>query len=132
MSPEKHLWHHSNATTSRDFRRNVPIATSFAAQVIVDDRRLSVIIGDISSVGVLVKGDAPLALGAKVRLRAIGRDEVARVMWVHDGLFSISFTHPVSPLAIARDNTSFFRDMHTWSGDTILASQPWENWSIVP
>ncbi|MDF0543903.1 hypothetical protein PX699_16240 [Sphingobium sp. H39-3-25] len=48
---------------SPDLRRDTRFATAFDAQIIVDDRRLSVIVGDISSGGAQVKGDTPLALG---------------------------------------------------------------------
>lgn len=90
------------------------------------------IIGDISSGGALVKGDTPLALGSKIRLRAAGLDMVARVMGVHDGQCGISIAHPVNALAIVRDNISYFREMRTRRGDATLPSQAWENWPIAP
>lgn len=91
-----------------ELRRNTRFATAFKATLQVDGTLTSVIIGDISADGALIRSKLLPAIGARVRLVAKSLFVRGRIMWRREGLAGVSFDNSVDPLHVVRENIDYF------------------------
>lgn len=97
-----------NFSVRRNFgklRRHDRFVTAFEAEMILGAEQHSVVVGDISACGALVRTTRPPLVGSEIWLRAAGLNLPAQVRWVRDGLCGVQFGEQVDPHAIVRDNS---------------------------
>lgn len=98
----------SNLTSPRDERRAPRFPTKLKAVLRIGQRRLPVIIGDISRTGAMLLGARLPRKGERVALIAQGLEVAATVMWQDEVGCGLNFHAMVDPLAVVRDNLAQF------------------------
>jgi hypothetical protein len=92
----------------RDARRATRFPTKLDAILRIGQRRVSVVIADISRTGAMICGEEMPKQGERVTLCAKGLEANATVMWADEGSCGVNFHDLVEPLAVVRENLSEF------------------------